>query len=228
MYRLIRLFRTSIGSKLMVAATGVLLVGFLLGHVAGNLLILKGPDALNSYADWLQGLPILWGFRFAMLALFGIHISMTIRLARENRAARPIEYRTIAPLGVRLPGRLMLFSGLTLLLFLVFHLLHLTVRTVGPAPAEPIDAMGRIDVYARLVEGFNDPLFVALYLAAMTILGLHLWHAVESLFQTLGVNHESYRAIISFLAPALSILIAVGFAMIPLLVYTGFIGAASG
>lgn len=212
----------------MVAVTGVLLVGFLLGHVAGNLLILKGPDALNGYADWLQGLPILWGFRILMLVLFGVHISMTIRLARENRAARPIEYRIISPLGVRIPGRLMLFSGLTLLVFLVFHLLHLTARIVGPTPAEPIDAMGRIDVYARLVESFNDPVFVTIYIAAMTILGLHLWHAVESLFQTLGVNHESYRAIIGFLAPALSILIAFGFATIPLLVYSGMIGGAGG
>ena len=228
MYRLIHLFRTSIGSKLMVAITGTLLLGFLVFHAAGNMLILKGPDALNGYADWLQGLPILWGFRLGMLALFGVHILMTIRLARENRAARPIGYRKISRLGARLPGRLMLFSGLSLFGFLVFHILHLTVRSIGPEPATAMDAAGRVDVYARVLAGFSDPLIATVYLAAMGLLGLHLLHAVESLFQTLGFNHESYQGIIRVMAPVVSLLIAAGFALIPLLVLTGYIGGTNG
>lgn len=228
MYRLIHLFRTSIGSKLMVAVTGALLLGFLLGHAAGNLLILKGPDALNGYAGWLQGHPLLWGFRFFMLALFGVHVLTAIRLAHENRAARPVRYRRISRLGARLPGRLMVLSGAVVLAFVIFHLLHLTAGLAGPDFSGMIDAAGRVDVYRRVVTSFREPWLVVLYLVAMGLLGLHLVHAIEGLFQTLGFNHESYRPLIRFLAPALSLLIVAGFAAIPLLVWLGVIGGAGG
>ncbi|MFM1892789.1 MAG: Succinate dehydrogenase/fumarate reductase, cytochrome b558 subunit [Pseudomonadota bacterium] len=226
MYRLIHLFRSSIGSKLLVAASGVLLLTFLLGHAAGNLLILKGPGALNAYADWLQGHPLLWGFRLGMLALFTLHVLTAVRLARENRAARPVRYRRIARLGARLPGRLMVLSGALVLAFVVFHLLHLTLGAVGPEVDAMVDGAGRVDVYARVVASFREPWLVGLYVGAMLLLGLHLVHAIEGLFQTFGFNHESYQGLIRFLAPALSLLIVAGFAAIPLLVLGGVIGAA--
>jgi succinate dehydrogenase / fumarate reductase cytochrome b subunit len=226
MYRLIHLFRSSIGSKLLVAASGVLLLTFLLGHAAGNLLILKGPGALNAYADWLQGHPLLWGFRLGMLALFTLHVLTAVRLARENRAARPVRYRRIARLGARLPGRLMVLSGALVLAFVVFHLLHLTLGAVGPEVDAMVDGAGRVDVYARVVASFREPWLVGLYVGAVLLLGLHLVHAIEGLFQTFGFNHESYQGLIRFLAPALSLLIVAGFAAIPLLVLGGVIGAA--
>ncbi len=228
MYRLIHLFRTSIGSKLVVAVTGLLLLGFLFGHAAGNLLVLKGPDSLNAYADWLQGHPLLWGFRIGMLVLFGVHVLTAVRLARENRAARPLGYRRIARLGARLPGRLMVLSGAVVLVFVVFHLLHLTAGVVGPDFSAMVDAAGRIDVYQRVVSSFRDPLLAGLYIVAMLLLGLHLVHAIEGLFQTLGFNHESYEPLIRFLAPVLSLLIVAGFAAIPVLVLAGMIGGAGG
>jgi succinate dehydrogenase / fumarate reductase cytochrome b subunit len=224
MYRLIHLFNTSIGSKLVVAVTGAMLLGFLLGHAAGNLLILKGADSLNAYAHWLQGHPLLWGFRLGLLALFGLHITATVRLARQNRTARPIRYERIARLGARLPGRLMLLSGGLLLLFLVLHLLHLTVGAVGPDFSQMIDESGRVDVYRRVVVSFSDPLISGLYLFAMAMLAFHLVHAVESLFQTLGFNHESYQTLIRFLAWALTAIVVAGFSAVPLLVLTGVIG----
>lgn len=221
MNRLIRLFQTSIGSKLVVATTGILLIGFLFVHAAGNLLVLKGADALNAYADWMQGHPMLWGFRLGLLLLFAAHIFTAIRLAHENRAARPLRYRRIARLGARLPGRLMAVSGGLLLVFLIFHLLHLTLRAVGPL-ADPLrDAAGRVDVYGMVQAGFSDPLIAGIYLCAMALLALHLVHAIEALFQTLGFNHDSYQPMIRFLAPALSLLIAGGFAAVPLLVISG-------
>ncbi len=228
MKRLIRLFRTSIGSKLVVAASGTLLLGFLLAHAGGNLLILKGPAALNGYADWMQGQPLLWGFRLGLLALFGVHVVTAVRLARENRAARPVRYRRLARLGARLPGRLMLFSGLLLLAFLVFHLLHLTVRAVGPTVQPLLDGAGRVDVYRIIVLSFSDPVLTAVYLLAMAMLGLHLVHAIEALLQTLGFNHESYQPTIRFLAPALALLLVGSFAAIPLLVITGTLGGGPG
>jgi len=222
--RLLRLFRTSIGSKLLVAASGTALIGFLLVHAAGNLLVLKGPEMLNGYADWLQGHPLLWGFRIGLTALFVVHIGVSIRLARQNRAARPQRYRHIARLGARLPGRLMPYTGGLILAFLVFHLLHLTVRAVGPG-VEPLhDASGRVDVYGLLMAGFHEPWIVTVYLLAMAVLGLHLVHAIEALFQTLGFHHDSYQPLIRVLAPALSLIIAGGLAAIPVLIVTGYIG----
>ena len=115
----------------------------------------------------------------------------------------------------------MAVSGVLLLAFLVFHLLHLTLRVVGPV-ADPLrDAAGRVDVYAMIQGGFSDPLIAGLYLAAMALLALHLVHAIEALFQTLGFNHDSYQPLIRFVAPVLSLLIAGGFAAIPLLVFGG-------
>jgi len=219
--RLVRLFRTSIGRKLVVAASGVLLLGFLVVHAAGNLLILKGPDALNGYADWMQGHPLLWGFRLGLLGLFGVHIVTAVRLAHANRAARPVPYRRIARLGARLPGRLMVVSGLLLLAFLVFHLLHLTARVVAQSGNPLLDDAGRVDVYGMLVAGFSQPLIVTIYLGAMALLGLHLVHAIEGMFQTLGFNHDSYQTLIRVLAPLLTLLIVGGFAAIPLLVIGG-------
>jgi succinate dehydrogenase / fumarate reductase cytochrome b subunit len=222
---LLRLFHTSIGSKLLVAATGTALIGFLFVHAAGNLLILKGADSLNAYADWLHGHPLLWVFRAGLVLLFAVHISVSIRLARESSAARPVRYRRISRLGTRLPGRLMRISGGLLLVFLVFHILHLTVRNVGPV-VEPLhDASGRVDVYGMLILGFCEPWLVAIYVAAMLMLALHLVHAVESLFQTLGFNHDSYQPLIRVLAPLVGLVIAGAFAAIPLLIYAGFIGA---
>ena len=211
----------------MVAASGALLLGFLVVHAAGNLLILKGPDALNGYADWLQGHPLLWGFRLGLLGLFTVHILTAVRLARGNRAARPVPYRRIARLGARLPGRLMVFSGLLLLAFLVFHLLHLTARVVGQSGIPVLDDAGRIDVYGMLVAGFSQPLIVAVYLGAMGLLGMHLVHAIEGMFQTLGFNHDSYQTLISVLAPLLTLLIVGSFAAIPLLVISGFLTGSS-
>ena len=228
MNRLIRLFRTSIGSKLVVAASGGLLVGFLFVHAAGNLLILKGPGALNAYADWMQGHPLLWGFRLGLLILFVAHIAMAVRLARENRAARPQRYRRIARLGARLPGRLMVVSGMLLLAFLVFHLLHLTTRSVGPVVEPLLDGSGRVDVYGMILVGFERPWMAAIYLFAMLLLGLHLVHAIESMLQTLGFNHDSYQTLVRVLAPLLSLLIVGGFAAVPLLVVSGAVGGAGG
>lgn len=220
MFRLIRLFRTSIGRKLVVAATGTLLLGFLLAHMAGNLVILQGPDALNAYAAWMQGHPLLWGFRAFLLALFTIHILTAVRLARDNRAARPVRYRRRTGLKGLVPARFMLLSGILVLAFLIFHLLHLTARVAGPDLSGLVDHQGRIDVYAGVVASFSDPLLAGLYLGALLLLGLHLLHAVESLFQTFGFNHESYEALIRILAPAVTLLIVAGFATVPLLVLT--------
>ena len=228
MNRLIRLFSTSIGRKAVVAATGALLIAFLLVHAAGNLLILKGPDALNGYADWLQGHPLLWVFRIGLLALLAAHVTTTRQLLKQNRAARPLRYRRLNRSGGDLPARLMLWSGLTILAFVGFHLLHLTLRWIGPQPAQLTDAAGRIDVHTLLIMGFSDPLIASIYLFAILLLAMHLIHALQSMVQTLGFNHESYQPLVRLLTIVLSLSIAAGFASIPLLIQFGSLGSVGG
>ncbi|MCB1774629.1 MAG: succinate dehydrogenase cytochrome b subunit [Gammaproteobacteria bacterium] len=228
MNRLVRLFGTSIGRKAVVAATGALLTAFLLVHAAGNLLILKGPDALNGYADWLQGHPLLWVFRAGLLALIAVHVTTTVQLTRQNRAARPLQYRQLNRRGTGLPGRLMPWSGLAILVFVVFHLLHLTLRWVGPEPARLHDAAGRIDVHALLISGFSHPFVAGVYLVAIGLLALHLVHALQGMVQTIGFNHESYQPLVRGFTIVISLTIAAGFASIPLLVLSGMLGAGGG
>lgn len=223
MYRLIRLFRTSIGRKLVTAVTGLLLVGFLAGHALGNLTLYQGRDSLNAYADWLQGHPLLWIFRIGLVVLFGLHVSLAAGLARENRAARPTGYRRQVLQQAGLASRTMLVSGLVVLAFLLFHLLHLTGGVVDPAHFNLVDEAGRPDVFARVVLAFSNPWLAALYLGALALLGLHLRHAIGSLFQTLGFNHESYQTLLCLFSAVLAIAIVASFAMIPVGVLAGWV-----
>jgi succinate dehydrogenase / fumarate reductase cytochrome b subunit len=226
--RLCRLFRTSIGRKVVVAVTGLLLIGFLMVHASGNLLILKGPESLNAYADWLQGHPLLWVFRLLLLGLLIAHVLAIKSLARENRRARPVRYGRFRLLNGSLFGRTMLLSGIAILAFVVFHLLHLTLRVVGPQVDAPLDAAGRVDVYQLVIAGFNQPLITAVYLLAIALLGMHLAHAVQSLVQTLGFNHESYQPHVRLLTLVVSLSIVAGFASVPILVQSGVIAGTAG
>lgn len=224
MFRLIRLFNTSIGKKLVMAVTGLALLLFLIGHMLGNMKVFQGPDSLNEYAAWLQGHPLLWAFRISMLVLVALHLYTALSLTRENWGARPQAYRKRHLLRTSLTGRLMLVSGLFVLAFLIYHLLHLTLGVVDPASHALLDAQGRPDVFGRVVAGFRQPWLAGIYLAALALLGLHLNHAVQSLFQTLGFNHESYQALIQFGSPALSLVLVLGFGSVPGLIWLGWVG----
>jgi succinate dehydrogenase / fumarate reductase cytochrome b subunit len=229
MVRLLHLFRTSIGSKLVVGATGLLLFGFLLIHMIGNLKILQGPGALNDYAAWLQGHPLLWVFRVGLLGLFGLHVLTALRLALENRRVRPDRYRVTRHSRSTVFSRTMVVTGGLVLLFLIYHLLHLTLGAVGPDfSALPPDPQGRVDVYARVVTSFDHPEIAGLYLVAMGLLGFHLTHAIPSLLQTLGFNHESYETLIQVLSPMLAWAVALGFAAVPLLAGMGLLTPPGG
>jgi succinate dehydrogenase / fumarate reductase cytochrome b subunit len=127
MSRLARLSRTSLGKKLWMSLSGLMLVLFLVGHLAGNLKLLQGPDALNDYAAWLQGHPVLWVLRAGLLGAFVLHVGLGIALARENRVARPIAYKCVDHQSAGVVERHMVLSGVLVLAFLVYHLLHLTL-----------------------------------------------------------------------------------------------------
>jgi succinate dehydrogenase / fumarate reductase cytochrome b subunit len=179
---------SSIGKKVVMAVTGAALFGFVLAHMAGNLLAYKGPEALNAYAEGLRRFPaLLWGARLGLLAAAALHVWAATSLTLRNWAARPVAYRRRRSLASTYASRTMVWSGPILLLFVVYHLLHFTTGTVHHdfVPG---------DVYRNFVTGFRVPWVSGFYVAAMLALGLHLYHGAWSMLQTLGLSHPRYNA----------------------------------
>ena len=228
MIRIIRLFSTSIGDKLLVAVSGAALLLFLLGHMLGNLTVFQGPDVLNGYAAWLQGHPLLWVIRLGLISIFVIHVVVTVRLTMANRAARPVRYQQTAVRNTSLTSRYMVLTGGVVLAFVAFHLAHLTFGAVLPENHALTDASQRPDVYTSVIRGFENAWISATYELAIVLLGLHLIHGAASLFQTLGINHESYTGLLRYGTYLLVAIIMMGYCSIPTLIYLGYLPGAGG
>ncbi|MHC4938270.1 MAG: succinate dehydrogenase cytochrome b subunit [Planctomycetota bacterium] len=228
MARFARLYRSSIGAKSVMAVTGLLLFLFLIGHLAGNLLIFKGSDAINSYAQGLQNLgPGLWIVRLGLLAVFVAHIWTAIKLTAENKEARPVRYQKEDTLKATWASRYMMLTGMVVLAFVVYHLLHFTFHQFGPrgTPTEVLaDGTKRVDVYTMVIKGFRDPMISITYLIAHALLLSHLLHGIQSLGQTLGWNHDAVRPLVKKGLPGLAVLVVLGKVCIPLSILLGFIG----
>jgi succinate dehydrogenase / fumarate reductase, cytochrome b subunit len=215
-----RTLDSSIGGKLIVAVTGLGLVGFILAHLTGNLLIFAGREALAEYAEGLRKFPaLLWGMRAGLIAMAVVHIGFTIKLNRANKVARPVGYAKKSYKRATFVSRSMVLSGLTLLVYAIYHLLHFTFRTTN---AE-IGSLGAYDVYDMLIIGFSSPLISLFYIVAMILLGMHLSHGISSLFQTIGINNHKYNRVIRSLGPIAGALLALGYISIPVAVMTGFV-----
>ncbi|MEY4307646.1 MAG: hypothetical protein RJA95_1014 [Verrucomicrobiota bacterium] len=201
-----------------MALTGLILAGFVLGHMTGNLLVFKGPAALNEYAKWLhEHAGLLWVARSVLIISVFAHIWVGIQLALENRAARDGGPADDATRRASVASRTMPYSGVVILGFIVFHLLHYTFRTVALGGVTFDDG----DVYKMLIAGFSNKPVAAFYIISMLLLCLHLSHGVSSVFQTLGLRNERWRARLDGLALAYAWIIALGFISIPLAVLTG-------
>jgi succinate dehydrogenase / fumarate reductase cytochrome b subunit len=223
----LRFYASSIGKKMIVALSALGLMGFLVGHLAGNLLIFKGPEAINTYAAKLHDLGLLlWVPRLGLLALVGVHIMATLQLAAQNRAARPQEYMADATLRATRSSRLMVLSGLTILAFIIYHLLHFTVGNLhgfyDDNGAYRL-ADGRMDVYKMMVTGFGVWFNSLFYLVAMLLLGSHLSHGVSSVFQTLGVTTPRTRPLFTLAGWVFAVVICGGFISIPVAVLAGIL-----
>ena len=223
MYRLPQLARTSVGSKVFVAVSGLFLIGFLIMHMLGNMTLLQGPEAMNDYAHWLQGHPLLWVARIGLALIFAAHIAMALILTVANRKARPIRYRVRGSVRSGQVSRFILLTGLLVLAFLIYHLLHFTFGVVQPANATLVDAEGRPDVYRMTVLGFQNPWVSGSYIVAMVVLWFHLLHGASSLVQTLGISHDAYNPLLRTGAVAVSTLIVVGNIAIPTAVWLGWV-----
>lgn len=222
--RLQRIAGSSIGNKFVMAATGVLLLLFLIGHLVGNLQVFAGQEAVNAYAKWLHDHGgLLWTARIGLLVIFGLHVYTSIKLTLQNRAARPETYRHEDTLQATWASRNMLLTGLFVLGYVVFHILHLTLRVVDTGGMGKMDAAGRADVYGMVVSGFSQPAVAILYVGAMVLLGIHLFHAVASFFQTMGWDQPAIRRLVGWVAPTVAVLIAAGYIVIPLAIWFGIV-----
>jgi len=211
---------TTVGSKFLVALTGLALTGFVIGHLVGNLKIFGGPDAINSYAQFLKDLgPLLWVVRFGLLAVFVTHVLLVLKLKKRSADARPIGYAYPATVQASAPSRYMLLTGLLILTFLLFHLAHFTFGWIENVDYH--DSKGRHDVYTMVVKGFSNPLIVGLYVVSQVVLFFHLIHGFQSAFQTLGANSPRFQRLFRQIGLVIATFLLLGNVGIPVYILAG-------
>lgn len=210
---------SSVGKKVVMALTGTILFGFVTVHMLGNLQVYLGRQVMNDYAASLAGLAHgggVWIVRSILLVAVGFHIWAALTLTLANQAARPVGYRTQAHRASTLASRTMRWTGVTLAVFIVYHLLHLTTGQAHP------DFI-RGDVYHNFVTGFQVPAVAVFYVIAQLCLGFHLWHGVWSLTQTLGLSHPRFDRLRKGIAYGFAVVIAGANMFFPIAVLAGLI-----
>jgi succinate dehydrogenase / fumarate reductase cytochrome b subunit len=213
-----RFWHSTNGKKAVMAVTGVILFGFVLGHMVGNLQVYEGPDVFNNYAKILRMLPIaLWVVRLTLLASVALHITATVQLALLKKKARPVAYSKRESIVSTYSSRTMYWSGPIVLAFVIYHLLQFTIGVTGVPDYREGDA------YHNVVNGFQQPLISAFYIISMILLCLHLRHGVWSALQTFGISHPRYTPILRHVATAFALLVAIGFISVPLSVLIGWV-----
>ena len=223
------LFQSSLGKKFIMAVSGFVLCLFVLGHLAGNLQIFLGPEAINRYGHFLQSNPeLIWPSRLVLLVLVGLHLWAAVKLSVENKAARPVAYARYEPLGSTYASRTMLMSGLIILVFVVYHILHFTVQVksvnlTGQNFLELTDREKRHDIFKMMVLGFSNGWVSGFYILGMALLCLHLSHGVSAMFQSLGFKNRNWKPLIDGFAKFIAIVLLVGYCSIPIAVLTGLV-----
>lgn len=213
---------------MIVAVTGIILMLFVIGHLLGNLQIFLGPDWVNGYAQHLRDLgPLLWIIRAFLLVTVILHIFFTIQLVLENRRARPAGYVDKEYVKASFASRHMAVSGLVVLAFIVFHLLHFTGRKFNPQfPLLQNDALGHFDVFSMMVYGFQNVYVSAFYIIGLFLLTLHLTHGASSFLQSLGLNNRKFTPAMEWAARLFAWLLFLGYASIPVAVLLGLVQPA--
>lgn len=217
---LLKTLNSSIGLKLLMALSGLAMVGFLLGHLSGNLLVFAGPEALNGYAEMLREYPlILFVARAGLVVMVALHIYSAIQLTKRNHQANPVKYQSTHANTASLASRSMAVSGFVVLSFIVYHLAHFTWRLTHPE----FQQLGPFDAYTMLVASFQSLPLALLYIVSVVLIGTHLSHGISSACHTLGLSHKKYTPIIKKGGVALSTLLVLGFASIPVSIMLGIV-----
>ena len=219
-------YRSTIGKKIIMAVTGLIWVGFVILHMAGNLQAFLGAEKLNNYAAMLHGPleEVVWLQRVVLFVALVLHVLMAWQLTRRSAAARPVDYKVRDPQVSTVSSRTMRWGGVFILVFIIFHLLHFTTRDIGPAGfADRVDATGHFDLYAGVVASFRIWWVTALYVAAMIVLGFHLWHGAWASIRTLGYAKPSQHPLKRRIAAGVASLVWIGFILVPIGVFVGLI-----
>jgi len=224
--RAARFYEAPIGKKAVMAVTGLVLFGYVVAHLLGNLQIYSSnTEQINTYAAMLHNpnfAAALWAARLILLLCVVLHIVAATQLTLQNRAARPISYYKKADVPSAYAARTMIWSGIIIAAFVVFHVLHLTVGSIPGLPAEEI-AVNQPNARANVIHGFQNPAVAGFYVLAMVLLCTHLYHGVWSMFQSVGVSHPKYTPRLKRGAAIIAILLAIGYISIPVAVLTGLL-----
>lgn len=217
MSRAIGFYSSTLGKKVVMALTGIILFLFLAGHMLGNMQIYLGAERLNSYAELLQkNLPLLWGARLVLLACASVHVVAAFQVWLRNRRARPVKYQVFQPPAVDYAARTMVWSGPIIFFFLLYHLGHLTVGCIHPQFVAG-------DVYNNVINGFKVPWVALAYIVANLLVAFHLYHGLWSLFQTMGWEHPRFNRWRRIIAVVMAVVIGTGNISIPMAVLTGIL-----
>ncbi len=213
-------YRAAIGKKVVMGVTGLVGIGFVIGHMAGNLLVFRGPEAINSYAKFLQSTgELLWILRLVLIGAVILHVIAAYQLTMQNRAARPKAYVNRKPQVSTWAARTMRWGGVLLLVFIPLHILHFTTGTW-----EPQGAFIETDVYANVVSSFRIWWVTLFYVAAMIALGFHLYHGAWSSVRSLGISQPSRDPFHRRVAMGIAVVIWLGFTAVPVAIFAGLIG----
>jgi len=221
-----RWYQTSLGKKYIMGVSGLLMVGFVIAHMLGNMSIFWGAAGINAYAEHLRALPpLLWAFRAVMLLAFLLHLFTGISLYLENKAARPISYVQKKNQITSFAAENMIWTGLILGAFVIYHIMHFTLHTFNPEFHHMMETGAeRFNVFAMVVGSFKHFAISFVYVAAMVVLLLHLYHGAQSFFQSLGWTNDQVMDPIEKGGRLAAAVVAIGFVIVPMLIYFHAIG----
>ncbi|HKM90106.1 MAG TPA: succinate dehydrogenase cytochrome b subunit [Candidatus Acidoferrales bacterium] len=225
--RVVALWRSQIGKKIVMAVSGIVLIGFVIAHMIGNLKIFEGANEINAYSRFLRevGQPelnygqLLWIVRIVLLVCVALHIIAAFQLTRMSWAARPDGYTVKRELETSFAGRMMRWGGVVLAGFIVFHLFHMTGGMVGFEPGQ----FRHLAVYQNVVAAFAVWPVSAFYIVAMGALCLHLTHGIWSMLQTLGWSTARNEATLKIISNVIGIAMFLGFSSVPVAVMAGWL-----
>jgi len=214
-----------VGKKILVAISGQMMVLFVIAHLLGNSSIFI-PGGINAYAEHIHAFPpLVWGVRLVMATMVLTHIIFGIKVTLENRRANPISYAVNKKLKATFASRNMIWTGVLLLVFIIYHLLHFTIR-VMPDVASRLSTLAvgdTFDVYSMVVGSFHNGAIAGIYVVSMIFLFLHMYHGIQAFFQTMGWNNDCTLPLISRIGRVIAIIFLVGYSSIPIFILTHFL-----
>ena len=213
---------STVGRKILMAITGFLLVLFLCVHLLGNSFIYF--DMINAYGEKLHSVPpLVWGARIGMVILFAVHIFFGIKLTLENSAARPQEYKVKKSLRTTFAGKTMIWTGLVIAAFLIYHVLAFAAKVTNPDISNFEDDLGRDDVFRMIVLSFQNVFIAGVYIIALISVFLHLFHGIQSFVQTFGLNSDASIPVVEKTGKGIALILFLGYVSIPVAIVLGIL-----